>query len=334
VTDQAETDLTRVVREATGSPGGRLSERIQSLWSGYGAIHRFETGRQDPSSFIVKHVRPPSARKHPRGWSSDRGHERKLRSYEVETNWYRDFAGRCDADIRVPQAHDLRSGDGEWLFVLEDLDEAGFPARRSSLTDGEMRACLTYLAHFHAAFLGDAGGGLWEVGTYWHLATRSEELQIMKDKNLREAAGAIDDRLNAARFSTVVHGDAKVANFCFPDDNSGAPPSELKVAAVDFQYVGRGVGVKDVAYFLRSCLDEYECEHAADEWLETYFEALEGALKARQPQVSAQEVIAEWRALYALAWADFVRFLVGWAPDHYKIHGYSEKMTRLALKGL
>ena len=53
-----------------------------------------------------------------------------------------------------------------------------------------------------------------------------------------------------------MHGDAKLANFLFTSDHS-------QVAGVDFQYVGGGCGMKDVAYLL-SCLDEDACDtHAA-----------------------------------------------------------------------
>ena len=36
--------------------------------------------------------------------------------------------------------------------------------------------------------------------------------------------------------------------------------------------------------------------------------------------------------LYPYAWADFVRFLVDWAPEHYEIHGYSLKVTERVLR--
>jgi thiamine kinase-like enzyme len=129
---------------------------------------------------------------------------------------------------------------------------------------------------------------------------------------------------------TLVHGDAKIANFCFADKRAESSPSP--VAAVDFQYVGRGVGVKDVAYFLSSCLDERQLTKRADGLLDLYFRHLRQALEQHQPGVDGDELEREWRRLYPLAWADFVRFLMGWAPDHFKIHGYSKEMTRIALQ--
>ena len=110
-----------------------------------------------------------------------------------------------------------------------------------------------WLAHFHATFMGETPDGLWEVGSYWHLDTRPDELEALDDVHLKQAAGEIDALLRAARFQTFVHGDAKLANFCFSEDGT-------QVAAVDFQYVGGGCGMKDVAYFIGSCLYEEDCE--------------------------------------------------------------------------
>ena len=42
----------------------------------------------------------------------------------------------------------------------------------------------------------------------------------------------------------------------------------------------------------------------------------------------------EWRPLFALAWADFQRFLKGWSPEHYKINAYSEALTERGLEYL
>jgi aminoglycoside phosphotransferase (APT) family kinase protein len=188
---------------------------------------------------------------------------------------------------------------------------------------------LHWLANFHATFIGQAPTGLWPIGTYWHLATRPDELKALKDQALKQAATKIDQRLNSARYQTIVHGDAKLANFCF--SNPSGRGEKLRVAAVDFQYVGGGCGMKDVAYFVGSCLGEQDCERYQQEILDYYFSALELALKSRNSTVDSESLVQEWRALYPLAWTDFHRFVKGWSPGHWKIHGYSERIARAVI---
>ena len=101
---------------------------------------------------------------------------------------------------------------------------------------------------------------------------------------------------------------------------------------MDLQYVGGGVGVQDVAYFLGSCLGEEELARGADAHLDRYFEDLGRVLAERGLESAAVE--DEWRALWPFAWADFHRFLAGWAPGHWKLSAFSERMTRSALEEL
>ena len=239
-------------------------EVIQELWSGYGEIVRIPA---DEGTVVVKRVRASKAQHHPRGWATDRSHERKVRSYEVETAWYRDYSTRCDARCRVPVCLALDEGEDGVVITLEDLDGAGYPCRLGKVGAVEIAACLRWLAHFHATFMGCPPEGLWPVGTYWHLETRPDEWDALEDQPLKAAASKIDAKLASARFQTLVHGDAKLANFCFAEDGS-------RVAAVDFQYVGGGCGMKDVAYFVGSCLDERECDDQEEVLLETYFTAM------------------------------------------------------------
>lgn len=315
------------VAHATGAREARHAERIQSLWSGYGELFRATLVEGPTSSVVVKWVRPPNTQRHPRGWASSRSHERKLRSYEVEKTFYASYAPRTSAACRVPQCLAATTfADGQ-AFVLEDLDAAGFGARRASLSDATLPVALRWLAAFHAAFLGDDAAGLWSQGTYWHLATRPDEWEATTDPRLKAAARALDAQLRGARFSTLVHGDAKVANLCFAPDGSD-------VAAVDFQYVGRGVGSQDVAYLLSSCMSERELTDSADAALDVYFAALRDALAPTPNRADADALEREWRALYPIAWADFARFLCGWAPEHDKLHGYAERMVCEALDAL
>jgi Ecdysteroid kinase-like family len=314
------------IKRATGADTVTLGPRLQSLWGGYGELWRGELAHGGAvTRVVVKHVQPPPG-------DASRSHRRKLRSYEVEQTFYERYAGRCSVSpsCRVPRPIQLLSEHGGWLFVLEDLDASGFSGRRASADAPDITATLRWLATFHARFLGTPPDGLWKVGTYWQLGTRPDELGQMKHDALRKAAPAIDTALNGARFKTLVHGDAKLENVCFA--RAGAQFAE--VALVDFQYVGGGVGVKDVAYFLSSCLGPRECEALVPEYLDDYFRELANALEASAANVDASELEREWRALFPLAWVDFYRFLLGWAPGQFDHDPYSEQLTREVLARL
>jgi len=309
------------ILKATGASDLFELEVIQNLWSGYGKILRIGLADCDKESVVVKHVRLPKAKKHPRGWNTDLSHQRKVRSYEIETYWYKNYARFCDDSCKIPNCLAYDTESDEVLLILEDLDASGFSLRKNSVSMNDIKACLTWLANFHATFLHKKPEGLWKVGTYWHLDTRPDELKVMDDKQLKAAAPQVDEWLNSSPYLTFVHGDAKLANFCFSDNGQG-------VAAVDFQYVGGGVGVKDVAYFIGSCLYEEDCEKQETTLLNFYFNQLKQALDKKSIKVDFEELEKNWRELYPVAWTDFHRFLKGWSPDHWKINSYSERLAR------
>lgn len=314
-------DFQETVRRATGAREIVHEQDIQMLWSGYGKIMRYGLIGAEQGSVIIKHVKLPDNSHHPRGWDTDRSHQRKIKSYQVESTWYRDWAKFCNEACRVPACYALEFDDDEFLMVLEDLDASGFPLRKETVTMSQIHACLDWLAHFHARFMGHSPTGLWDVGSYWHLDTRPDEWAAMKEGDLKTYAPQVDEKLNTSRYQCFVHGDAKLANFCFSDDGK-------KVAAVDFQYVGGGCGIKDVAYFIGSCLYEDDCERFEQDLLDRYFLTLRTALADSQSNIDQDELEKEWRELFPLAWTDFHRFLAGWSPGHWKINSYSERLAR------
>jgi aminoglycoside phosphotransferase (APT) family kinase protein len=128
----------------------------------------------------------------------------------------------------------------------------------------------------------------------------------------------------------LVHGDAKLQNFCFAEAGDA-------VAAVDFQYVGGGVGVKDVAYCLTSCLSPRELQRDAPRHLNAYFRELQAAVDQRRTDQTPaalpdafdfDALEAEWRELYPVACADFYRFLLGWAGGADAGDAYLAEVTR------
>ncbi|XP_072317357.1 uncharacterized protein pkdc [Eucyclogobius newberryi] len=311
-------EYQELILRSCGATSLRMGTTIQTLWSGYGEIVRVHLEGCERSSVVVKHVKFPAAADQ----STDLSHTRKVRSYHVETHWYQNYS--TSPSCRTPACLASCSHGDEMLIMLEDLDVAGYDQRRTSVGDKEMRACLSWLAHFHALFLGREPAGLWPVGTYWHLETRPNELEAMDDAELKAAAEHIDRILSNCHFQTVVHGDAKLANFCFSK-------SGKEVAAVDFQYVGGGCGMKDVVYFLGSCMEERECEKKVPALLEYYFSELEDAV---DKDVDFAALEKEWREMFAFAWTDFHRFLLGWMPGHWKINRYSKMLTKEVLHKL
>lgn len=322
-----DSEIIQYILEATESQSLIKKEKIQALWSNYGEISRcFLKGGKYPS-VILKHIRLPDQSNHPKGWNTDISHQRKLKSYQVELNWYNGLGKHSGTYCKIPLIIDSKSQNGEMAMIMEDLDASGYPVRKSAVNIDEVKVCLNWLANFHSQFMQAKPRGLWETGSYWHLATRPDELKVMPDKELKKAAYEIDQKLNQAKYQTIIHGDAKLANFCFSEDGKD-------VAAVDFQYVGGSCGMKDVAYFLSSCLDEKELESLEEELLKYYFNQLEVTLSRNTLNIDIKELIIEWRKLYNYAWADFHRFLDGWSPGHWKIHRYSDRIKKSVLMEL
>ncbi len=314
------------ILESSGASKIIHKERIQELWSGYGEILRVHVSGEKASSIIVKSIDYSKMHEHPRGWKSEYSHTRKVKSYQVEQQWYQHYATRCSVHCRVPiLLGSMTTEKNQTLIALEDLNGTGFSERKSKLSNRELLACVRWLAHFHATFLEENVKGLWITGTYWHLGTRSEEYASMEVGELKQNAVALDKALNEAKYHTLVHGDAKVANFCFHSSLDA-------VAAVDFQYVGNGCGIKDLIYFMGSCLSEKECEEKESVLLNYYFHELKEALGSLNKKCDFIQLEEEWRQLYPIAWADFVRFLQGWMPDHHKINKYSNRMVKQAIE--
>lgn len=232
---------------------------------------------------------------------------------------------------------------------MEDLTQAGFSHHATSLTVTQAETVLRWLACFHAQFVIKRSDishnkiNVWEHGTYWHLSTRMDEFNAMQESELKGKAHAVSEKLDECEYQTLVHGDAKVANFCFTSCFEHC-------AAVDFQYVGYGVGIKDVAYFLGSALSTSEQSKFLSYFLSVYFDALKEALRLRNTQLIdstnaedapypfaflSEDDIAtlemQWRNLFSFACADFHRFLSGWSPTHWKIDTLLQQQTLHAL---
>lgn len=300
-----------------------IETNIQSLWSGYGQIIRCNS-KHLQKSYIVKVIAPDNKISHPRGWNTSTSHQRKLNSYQIETSFYQNYADKTDPYCKVPELISSQISDECILLVMEDLDAAGYGDRKDIATWQELSIAIRWLAYFHARFMNNSGDKLWPTGTYWHLATRQDELAAMPESDYKTHAQLLNSVLNNAKYQTLVHGDAKFENLCFH-------PNGEDVAAVDFQYVGRGAGVKDLMYLVGSCLNEDKLIAYDALILDEYLKHLKKALMHYKSTLNFEAICKETKILYPIAWADFYRFLLGWNPNSWKICDF---MKAKAKKGL
>ncbi|WP_454440502.1 phosphotransferase [Vibrio bathopelagicus] len=359
---KTQPELYQKIATSLGCHQGFDVQVIQRLWGGYGELVRLVFAKDNSASMnnasvnsvIVKHVALPNKAEHPKGWNTKLSHQRKVHSYQVETAWYQSFTQQWDERCPVPVGLQCELQENEWLIVMQDLADIGFPLTSQfdvlavcdelatketqlepvlgyTAVEVEQRdACLKWLANFHAKHIHidqELSASLWKIGTYWHLETRPDELDALADLPLKNQAPHIDRLLRKCPYPTLVHGDAKLANFCFDSASQNA-------AAVDFQYVGHGCAMKDVALFMSSAVRPQDCEELESEILEAYFRYLKEALTHYQPQLSFDDVEAAWRPMFYVAWADFQRFVKGWSPEHWKINAYTERLTQTVIEQL
>ena len=137
---------------------------VQRLWGGFGHILRVKLEAHPnqgdtPVSVIVKYVIPPQDDKHPRGWGGDMSTTRKLRSFRVEAAFYQGIIdGAFDpvaAGVRTAAPYAVSAASPKFIFLMEDLDGSGFGRRATKPDDQDIRACLRWLARFHAHHLTD-----------------------------------------------------------------------------------------------------------------------------------------------------------------------------------
>jgi len=245
-----------------------VTEVIQPLWSGYGVLCRITA---HTSTYVAKYIAPPEFMSHPKGWNSHSAQQRKLASYGVEKNFYRFYANKTDQFCRVPTCLDIMELEDKQLLLLEDLQMSGFTQTKTQINSfRELKPVIRWLAYFHMRFMGVNHQHLWQKGCYWHLDTRQEEYEAMVDGKLKQLGPVIDQGLSHARYQTLIHGDAKLANFCFTADGDA-------VAAVDFQYTGTGVGVRDLMLLLSSSLSQQQLQAESKTCVDFYFQQLAAA---------------------------------------------------------
>lgn len=154
-------------------------------------------------------------------------------------------------------------------------------------------------------------------GCYWHLDTRQQEFSSISRSwaDLKAVASRVDSVLQGQRadgsatncHQTVVHGDFKIENLLWDADG--------RCCAYDFQYVGKGLGVRDLAYMFCSGvdIDVLEEDRGEQQLLQHYHNALTKQLSKNGKAEAAQRYSCDTMvAQFELCLVDYVRFMAGW----------------------
>ena len=291
---------------------------IQSLWANYGKLYRCQAARrrddETATQLVVKHFAPPLSAS-----DDSEDHLRKMRSYEVESAFYEKLSAKMiDRGCIVPELVGCTREGQSIALVMRDLGAqyGSFTVRRGNCMDmDEAKQLLRYLARFHGINWGQSVEGLWPEGSFWQLGTRMDELQYLdtswKRYGLdRDMALRIHELVTSLPHRTIVHGDAKAANFFWFDERGD-------VGGYDLQYVGGASPMRDIAYTLGCSLQEHLIERHEEALLRFYHGEL---LSHLSPKDAAGFTFETMQDAYDLCVADLVRFMCGsrwWGNTDY-----------------
>jgi len=207
--------------------------------------------------------------------------------YEREVSFYQQLAS--NVATRTPQCHfALRDEHDDFLLLLEDLSPAVSIDQFAGIDVSLARDGLTALAGLHGPTHGleDLHRSTWLRGVSVELAplyamvlpdlfdqflARYDE---RLDDDVRDMVASLKGRLaQYSDYSTphpcVTHGDFRTDNLLV-----GAQGGAVPLAVVDWQTIGVGSPLLDVAYFLTTSLSPDDCEQFEMDLIDFYLDAM------------------------------------------------------------
>ena len=187
-----------------------------------------------------------------------------LGSYELEVRFYQQLA--ASLPVRTPRClyADIDVEAADFVLLLEDLAPARQGDQLAGCTTDEAAVAVAELPNLHAPRWGDptlASIGWLHRDPAARQAFMAELLPVLHDGFRTRYAERLDDEVASAcdalfgrlgehlgtrrAPATIVHGDYRLDNLLFGGLDGGVP-----VAVLDWQTVGTGSAMDDVAYFL------------------------------------------------------------------------------------
>jgi hypothetical protein len=236
-----------------------------------------------------------------------RGRPNTRASYQRELQFYRTVAPEQTLSVPACYYGDVDSASGWHVLLLQDLAPAQSGSRINGCSGSQARAAVRSIARFQADWwedprlqrmdrLASSPASSDDARTaelyqdWWRVFLERAQGEVPADmiqlgESLGRQRGRIARHLFGAQPQTLVHSDYKLDNMLF-----GGPEPGFYV--VDWQFVRRGRGIWDVAYFLAENLQPYHRREIEDDALKDYVEILREHGVAGY---SLQDVLADYR---------------------------------------
>ncbi|GBD25211.1 hypothetical protein HRbin30_00526 [bacterium HR30] len=212
-----------------------------------------------------------------------------LRSYEIETNFYRQVASRIPLPVPRCFFAGFDPEGGDFLLVLEDVTPAEVGDQLVPCTLEQARSALDALAAIHAATWNHASlselewlnrrnseqlaqiAGFVQAAAPVFLQRYSAQLEARHVRVLEEFLPLVTEWLELPRGPfALVHGDFRPDNLLFLHQRA-AP---YRVLVVDWQTVSWGAPLADVAYFIGGAFDPQQRRRYESDLLQFYCQRL------------------------------------------------------------
>jgi hypothetical protein len=290
--DAPRGSLRSFAAQAVGTGQMSKSYRLALTWDGF----------DGPASIIAK---CPSLD------AKTRAIAQALKCYTLELGWYRELASQ--AQVACPRCLHLESAndDLDFVLLLEDLAPARQGDQLAGASVRQIEAALKQAARLHAPFWGNGRADAYE----WLRPSENSTnmirmlLPALYPKFRERYAGRLSGDIlemgeefvakldgylrRAPAATTVQHRDFRIDNILFA-------PDDVHAFVVDWQTLGIGAGVSDVAYLIGTSIADPAVRERQERRLVEFYASELAALGVRA------DMGALWREYRLYAFSGFL----------------------------
>ena len=268
----------------------------------------WQEGVEAPSSLVAKC---------PAADATSRETARNMHLYEIETQFYAEFATACGARVPKTYAVDYEAASGDGILLFEDMAPAQQIAQMDGCSLDEVKLILDEAALLHKSHWGAPRLEALPWLNYAHQDERRAFVGQLVPAIYPEWRARYEGRLSSdildmgadlvARFDAYMtpregpivlsHGDMRLDNMLFTD-------ADGRVVLLDWQTASASHPMGDIAYAISTSLADAELRARAEEALVARYHAALGAC------VGSYDLPTAWADYRRASFAGFIMALV------------------------